>query len=242
MRVSTAIQLLRDTWSGVLDLVYPPFCLVCKEPDQSYLCPKCIEQIITLERPFCNKCGIPCDPTHYYCPECQQREFHFDSACSAGVFDGVLRDAIHALKFSNHIVMAQPLGELMARCFTETRLAGKVDVAVPIPIHRSRLLERGFNQSEELARVLCERVSLPLETRAIVKTKKTKDQVDLPEDRRFANLEGSFFVTSPNAIAGKRVLLIDDVMTTGATLNEAAKTLREAGASAVFGYTLSRKL
>lgn len=242
MTLGSGVQLLRDIWSGVLDLVYPPFCLVCKEPGASYLCAKCVEGIILVEPPWCRKCGIPCEPDHYYCDQCREREFDFDFACSAGVFDGSLRDAIHALKFGGHIMMAQPLGELMVRHFPQTHLANNVDLAVPVPIHRSRLLHRGFNQSTELAKVLCKRVSLRLETEALVKTRKTRDQVDLPEDQRFANLEGSFSVIRPHAVAGMRVLLIDDVMTTGATLNEAARTLRSAGASAVFGYTLSRRL
>lgn len=242
MAIDKPVQLLRDLWSGLLDLVYPPFCLVCKTPGSDYLCATCLEKIDIIEPPCCHKCGTPCDPAIYICAECREREFHFEFACSVGTYDGTLREAIHALKFACQELMARPLGELMARCYTTSGLPGKVDVAVPIPIHRSRLVDRGFNQSAEIARVFCKRVSLPMETNALVKTKKTRDQVDLPENERFANVEGAFAVSDPDPIQGKRVLIIDDVFTTGATVNEAAKTLRSAGASAVYAYTLARRL
>ena len=236
------VQLLRDLWSGVLDLIYPPHCLVCKGPGNDYLCAECVEKIDIIQPPCCRKCGVPCDPTVYICAECREREYYFEFARSVGIYENELRDAIHALKFACQELMARPLGELMARCYATSGLPGKVDVAVPIPIHRSRLVERGFNQSAEIARVLCKRISLPLQTGALVKTRKTRDQVNLPEDQRFTNLEGAFAVPDPHPIAGKRVLIIDDVLTTGATANEAAKTLRSAGASAVYAYTLARRL
>lgn len=236
------IRAARDAWSGLLDLVYPPFCLICKRADESYLCPECIEKIDVIELPYCRKCGIPCDPNRNLCGNCQEREYQFDSARSVGVFEDVLREAIHALKYGNHAMMAEPLGELMARHYPKTYLEHSVDFAIPIPIHRSRLVERGFNQSLELARVFCRQVSLPLDTGVLVKNRKTLDQIDLPEERRFENMEGCFTVRNPEAVSGRRILLVDDVLTTGATINEAARTLRAAGAREVHGYTLARRM
>lgn len=230
----------KSVYSGVLDLIYPPFCLVCEKPGEHFLCADCIEQIDTIEPPCCRKCGLPTD--HLYCPECELREFAFESARSAGVFDGVLRNAIHEFKFRFHLGLADPLSELMVRCFPNTYLAGKADIVVPVPIHHSRLVERGFNQAIELSRRFCKRVSLPMETSALYRVKRTKHQVNLPYDQRATNIEGAFAVKDAGKIAGKRVLLIDDVFTTGATLNEAAKVLREAGASAIYAYTLARSL
>ncbi len=148
-----SIRLLTDLYSGLMDLVYPPFCLVCETAGPDYLCPKCIEQIDVIDPPYCRKCGLPCETS--LCYDCREREFAFECARSVGTFDGVLRQGIHALKYKHYVVIADPLGELMARHFPSTHLAGQVDVVVPIPIHRSRLIERGFNQAEELSRRLC---------------------------------------------------------------------------------------
>lgn len=234
----------RDAFSGILDLIYPPHCLVCKDPDQGYLCGKCIEEIDLIKPPGCRKCGglLSENTRGTTCEDCRERDYHFEFARSAGIFEGVLRDAIHALKYHNHIAIADSLGEVMARSFAEVGLAGKADLAIPIPIHRSRMLQRGFNQSEALARVFCKRVNLPLEPRVLRKTRKTKRQMELPFDLRITNVKGSFEVREATRFRGKRVLLIDDVFTTGSTLDEAARVLCEAGASAVCAYTLAKSL
>ena len=234
------IRTIKDICAGVLDLVYPPFCLVCGRRDQNYLCAKCIEEIDVIDAPFCRKCGTPCE--EYKCQQCLEREYHFEYARSAAVFGGALREAIHSLKYKFHLPLADPLADLMARCFHETYLAGRVDLAIPIPIHSSRLLERGFNQAEELALRLRKRISLPVESGVLYKPRKTRHQVDLPQDLRTINVQGAFAVRNTGRIAGKRILLIDDVFTTGSTLSEAARVLREAGAETVHAYTLSRSV
>lgn len=234
------VKAARDAFSGLLDLVYPPHCLICRAEGGSYLCAKCIEEIDLIKPPFCRKCGGPTES--YLCEECRAREYHFECSRSAGIFDGNLRQAIHSLKYLNHISMAEPLAEIMAQGFRDTGLAGKADIVVPIPIHASRAIRRGFNQSEELAKGFCRRVHLPVEPHVLHKAKKTKRQMELPFDLRLSNIAGSFTVTHPERIRGKRVLLVDDVFTTGSTLDEAARVLLESGASLVSAYTLSKSL
>lgn len=234
-------QLANYIFDGILDLLFPPLCLVCGKSSQSYLCLECIKKINFIKPPFCRTCGIPLSEAENQCNECCNREYFFDFARSVGIFDGILREAVHALKFDCNVMLAEPLGKLMAQHYAETHLIGMVDIVVPVPIHRLRMNERGFNQSVELSRIFCDYTSLRLEPNALVKSKETCDQVGLPEEERFANIEGAFSVAEPDAIAGSRVLLIDDVFTTGATLNEAARALRGAGASAVYAYTLARR-
>lgn len=236
----TAIRLAGSVISGILDLVYPPFCLTCGRDGEDYLCVECEEKIDAIVPPVCQKCGTPSESNQ--CPECERREFAFEFARGAGTFDGILRGAIHALKYQNRIVMAEPLGAILARCFPTTRIAGKVDLAIPIPIHKSRLVERGFNQAAELARVLCKRTGLPLDTSNLYKCRSTRPQADLPFEERLINLEGAFAIRKPECVQGRRILLIDDVMTTGSTFHEAARTLKEAGARQVFAYTLARAI
>lgn len=223
-----------------MDLIYPPHCVVCREAEDGYLCPKCSEKITLIVPPVCRKCGTPCES--YTCEQCRDREYAFECARSAGVFDGVLREAIHALKYRNLIVTADPLAEILIKAFPQTGFVGTVDTVVPIPIHRSRMVDRGFNQSEELAFRLARRIGLPVETRVLRKARKTRHQVDLPFDLRATNVQGSFVVRRPEKIRGKRVLLIDDVFTTGSTLDEAARVLLAAGATAVRAYTLAKSL
>lgn len=243
------MHVARDAFSGLLDLVYPPHCLICNAEVENYLCGKCIEKIDPITPPYCRKCGGPPSVPPYkggtaggYCEECRERQYHFEFSRSAGIFEGVLREAIHALKYHNHLAIAEPLADIMAQSYAETGLAGRAELAVPIPIHISRSIQRGFNQSEELARVFCKRVNLPLETQTLHKSRKTRRQMELPFDLRISNIRGSFKVAHEERIRGKRVLLIDDVFTTGSTLDEAARVLREAGASEVYAYTLSKSL
>jgi len=238
--VRTALCAIRDLCSGILDLIYPPHCVVCRDADHGYLCPKCVASITLIEPPVCYKCGTPCQA--FMCDECYRREYAFECARSAGVFGGALRDAIHALKYRNHEAVAEPLAEIMVRRFAGTGLARTADVLVPIPIHASRLLERGFNQSELLARILSRRIGVPNEPKVLCKVRKTAQQADLPPDERALNVAGSLAVRHSDRIAGKRVLLIDDVFTTGSTLDEAARVLLAAGAEQVRAYTLARSV
>lgn len=130
----------------------------------------------------------------------------------------------------------------MAEAFPNTGLAHTVDVIVPVPIHSSRMVDRGFNQSEELANRFARRIALPVAKGALHKPKRTKHQVELPFDERATNIRGSFAAKHVGRIQGKRVLLVDDVFTTGSTLDEAARVLLAAGASSVRAYTLAKSL
>lgn len=238
--IKQALGSARDVWSGVLDLIYPPCCLVCGKAGDDYLCADCLEKIDTIGPRHCSKCGMPDDGM--ICLDCREIEYAFDSACSAGTFDGVLQTAIHKFKYRNHIVMADPLGDLLYRCFADAHLAGKVDVVIPVPIHKSRMVERGFNQSIELAKRFCKRTSLPLDTSILIKHRNTPHQVNLRQEIRLTNVRDAFTVVNAENVCGKRILLIDDVFTTGSTLHEAAKALKTAGASQVHAYTLARSL
>ena len=233
-------RIIRSVYTGLLDLIYPPFCVVCGEAGQDYLCAKCIEKIDVIGRQHCRTCGTPTE--RFKCTDCEVRQYAFESAASAGVYEGALRHAIHSLKYENRMVLADPLAELMVRCYPDTYLSGRVDVVVPVPIHGSRHVERGFNQARELAERFAAKVRLPVANGALVKTRKTPHQVDLPQDRRYSNVKGVFAVKRPADIAGKRVLLIDDVFTTGSTLSESAQALMDAGAASVCAYTLAKSI
>ena len=234
------ISLARDCWAGLLDLIYPPCCLVCNVDSDDYLCAKCLESIEIITQPVCRRCGLPTED--YTCLECKERDWFFAMARSAAAYDGALRDALHIFKYTPQPALADPLAQLMVRCLRDTRMMGRFDLVVPIPIHSSRMLERGFNQAEELARRFCGCINAPMNAKVLYKQKKTKHQANLPREQRLINLNGTFVVRNADTIKGKRILLVDDVMTTGSTLNEASRVLISAGAREVFAYTLARSL
>lgn len=234
------INLLRDIASGVLEFTYPIHCLKCDRLANAFLCDECLSRIELIAPPVCSKCGKPSE--RRLCHTCRNREFHFEKVRSAGPFRGALRNAIHALKYRKLQSVSSPLIKLLTQAYPSSGLGKNFDFVTPIPIHRSRMIERGFNQSESLARGLARHLGILLEASVLYKAVNTPHQVDLAPELRMINVRGSFGIKNPEKILMKRILVVDDVVTTGATLDEAAQTLISAGAKSVSGYTLARSL
>lgn len=238
--ISAVGDLLKGVCSGILELSFPVHCIVCRDLSESYLCAKCRQKITLIAPPICTKCGIPNATPR--CWGCLQHQFHFELARSAGAFEGTLRKAIHALKYRSIWMLAEPLSEVLIDGFIESRLPKSVDMIVPIPIHPSRKAHRGFNQSELIAKGLAKHLSIQMDTKTLVKSKKTPHQVGVAFEQRWINIYGSFSVVHPERVKNKKIMLIDDVITTGATLDEAARMLLDSGASTVVAYTLARSI
>jgi len=234
-----AAEFLDALGKGVLDLLYPPKCVVCGEVQPLYLCVDCRSRISAMEGPLCRKCGLPTDGEP--CAECRRTRFAFTRARAVGVYDGALRTAIHRLKYGGVRAVAPELGDLLT-----AHLAGSADSCpgaasvLPMPIHSSRRRERGFNQSLLLAGPVSDFLGVPLLEDVLIRVRASRPQVDLPVDERMNNVRGVFKVERPEMITGTAVLLVDDVMTTGSTADEAARALRHAGASAIYVLTLAR--
>jgi ComF family protein len=156
---------------------------------------------------------------------------------SAGYSDGVLREAIHALKYDGITALTEPLAGILADHWSRCPMAA--DVMVPVPLHRSRLRRRGFNQAALLARALSEKIDIPVDEGILVRHRRTAAQVGLDADERMRNVHDAFRCVSERA-AGRRVLVIDDVCTTGSTLEACAVALRQGGARSVRALTLAR--
>lgn len=171
------------------------------------------------------------------CRRCRDLPLQIESIRSAAYFEGVLREAMHHLKYRHRSMLAGPLGELMAGCWR--REGADVDVAVPVPLHASRLRERGYNQAALLARELARRVNLAVDEDTLVRQWATASQVDLDVSQRRENVRGAFCCCGER-LAGRRVLLVDDVCTTGATLEACAVALYDGGARSVRALTLAR--
>lgn len=238
--VVSGLRLVRD---GLLDLIYPPQCLVCEQPARPVLCGQCAGAFVPLPDPVCACCGRPVQEP-VACRSCAQAELRggwgFDTARAAGVFQGPLRHAIHRLKYARIEALGDPLGAFLAnRCVADGLLSRPVDVVVSVPIHRGRRRWRGFNQADVLAAPISAMLGVPFAPGALVRARKTPAQVTLPFEARRTNVEGAFQISERAAIAGRRVLLVDDVLTTGATVSACAWALKEAGAATVVVATLA---
>jgi len=238
-------------WRGVLDLFFPPRCQVCLAFDRSLICPACAAAIRPLLPPYCDICGRPFDPQAKggpLCADCRQGQSHLDIARAVNTYEGPMREAIHRFKYARKRVLAEPLGAMMSdflrapECGDEgqTIRIDEIDVVCPVPLHPARVRERGFNQAELLARAVCQTVGLTLDPSLLRRVRDTAPQVSLDRRDRAQNVRGAFAAPDRGAVEGRRLLLIDDLTTTGATLEECGRVLRRAGAASIAALTLAR--
>ena len=234
-----ALSLVLDPF---LSLLYPPRCLLCRTLGASCLCDRCAAAVVPVSEPFCPRCGQGVAPESGGCRHCARRPPAFRRARAMGAHEGVLRSAIHQFKYRDRPQLAEPLGRLLvssARAHASDLNGLRFDALLPVPMHPIRRRLRGYNQSERLARVLSRDLCLPLDTRSLVRTRRTRPQVGLSGDARRHNLSGAFQVLASAQVDGKTLLLVDDVATTCATLSECAATLKAAGAQAIYALTLA---
>jgi ComF family protein len=221
--------------AALLDLLFPPRCAACRRPG-AWFCADCLAQVEPLQGPLCPVCGEPLGPDAR-CPRRGRHSAHLAGVRSAAWHAGPLRLAIHSFKYGRLQVLAEPLAVVLADGWARAPLP--VDLLLPVPLHARRLRERGFNQSTLLARGLGQRYALPMDDRSLQRVRATKPQVELGAAERLSNVQGAFAYHGP-ALAGRAVCLIDDLYTTGATLDSCAAVLLEAGAETVWAYTLAR--
>ena len=219
----------------VLNLLFPVTCIVCHAPVRERrwggACPECWASLVPLEPPFCPRCGEPAPAIEGLCGFCRRDENAFDLARSALLFTHTLREMIHHLKYADRVSVANQLGDILNGCRQREPFTGKL--VIPVPLHRSRKRKRGFNQAELIAA----RLGLPMMTRLLRRKKDTPSQTGLSRNERKRNLAGAF--EARQKVSGT-VILVDDVYTTGSTMNEIARTLKRAGADRVEVLTVAR--
>jgi ComF family protein len=235
---------VRSIADALLAVLLAPRCAACTAPlDRPTLgpvCPSCWNSILPLTPPLCDQCGDPLPTWRLVslplarCARCRRLSRPVDRARAIGAYDGALRAIVHALKYDGRRSLARPLGALMRARGADVLC--NAAAAVPVPLHRARRRERGFNQADDLAR----QVGLPV-VAALRRVRRTPSQADLPAGRRHGNVKGAFAPGRDcRAIAGRIVVLIDDVSTTGATLDACARVLKERGAREVRALTAAR--
>ncbi len=230
-----------DSWSRIIqNLLFPPTCLLCGDRglEQLDICPACLAALPWLT-PACPVCGLPQSAaTTSPCGACQRRPPPFDRLRAALRYEEPVRHLIQGLKFRNQLAHARLLGELLALRLGE--LAEPPERLIPVPLHRSRFIRRGFNQAEEIARIVSARSGIPLDTRCARRVRATDPQAQLRAGERRRNIRQAFRLAAP--LSCRHVAIVDDVVTTGATVGEFARALRQAGVSRIEVWSCARAL
>ena len=232
--------------SAMLDFIFPPLCHICRSfiPDagELHICRTCRENLPLVSSPLCTVCGIPFVGAgdDHICGRCLTNPPHFDYARAHLLHEGSARNLIHAFKYQYKTHLRRPLTLLALEGVAGFIAEQKPDAIVPVPLHRLRLRRRGFNQAVLLGKFFSARLSLPMLTKGLLRIRQTEPQIELSGEERRNNVKGAFAVSDPVCIKGKRILLLDDVMTTGSTVNECAKELKKAGALSVIVITVAR--
>ncbi len=235
-----------EIFEKLLNFIFPRRCLKCGKSlfEDGYLCDKCVEEINFITPPYCYKCGHPINELtadgKMLCASCAGKKRHFFRIMrSAFVYDNSNKNLILGFKFFDKTENATLLAAML-------KIAGKdifsqgADIIVPVPLHYSRLIKRKYNQSVILADKLSKMVGIPVDRFSLIRHKKTRPQVEFSGRQRVNNVKNAFSVKNPENIKGKRIILIDDVLTTGSTIKECASVLKKAGAKSIDVLTVAR--
>ncbi len=227
----------------ILDILFPKYCQNCGK-EGNYLCDDCFFLIEILERQYCPFCFPPRVVIDgKTCGSCRKSKKLNGLYCAVSYENFIAEKLIRHFKYEPYIKeLAKPLSSLI---IANLSLLNKLDsfnpfLLIPVPLHQKKLKQRGFNQAEELAKELSKNLKIPIITDVLIKIKQTPAQMELKKEEREKNIKGVFFCQNPGLIRGRKILLVDDVLTTGSTLEECACTLKGAGAKEVWGMVVAR--
>jgi len=237
---------MKNFFFSLLDLLLPPVCLCCGRPlavsTDILFCSECLGQLRLIATPLCPRCGrayLKAAGGDHPCATCLTKKWHFSAARAVLLYEEPAKTIIHRFKYQGKTACLQSLSRLMAHLPHIAGFVGDVDSILPVPLHGSRLRERGFNQAQLLARAFFPK-DRRLRADILRRVRATQPQTGFNGVARRRNLKNAFAVTQPEQIHGKKILLVDDVFTTGTTADECAKILKKSGAAEVRVLTLAR--
>lgn len=231
----------RSLGRGLLDLLYPPLqvCPVCGESFQKYygdlrICADCLKRLPIITPPLCEICSRPIRGNEFSpCAECRREPRFYRRGKAVSLYTGMMREILHAAKYDFRPELAKAIGSLLAVGIEHISFFDRIDLIIPVPLHPAKVKSRGYNQAELMAEPVAASLRKPLHTRALVRNKPTESQSRFGRAERKKNIANAFTVIDGQAVAGKNILLIDDIATTGYTLSECARVLLLAGAEEV---------
>jgi ComF family protein len=236
-----------DWLNAALAFVYPEICQLCRReratPGESYVCAGCRAQVRFIERPFCERCGMPAKgaiTNAFVCGNCRELNLHFQYARAAVVARDQVLDIIHRYKYQRALWFEPLLAEWLVTRALPVLVEGVWDWIVPIPLHPAKERQREFNQAERLATRLSRATQIPLNLRLLQRIVATRTQTELSRQERLANVHNAFALRAGARLDGERIVLVDDVFTTGATSSACAKALKAGGAGEVCVWTVAR--
>lgn len=241
--------LLNNGVDASLNFFYPPVCQICHEqratPREGYVCADCWTDVRFIQPPFCERCGLPYEgeiTSPFECSNCREMELHFCSARSAVAARGVVLDAVHRYKYFRALWFEPFLADLLIRQAKPVLDKENWDLIVPVPLHCLKKREREFNQAERLANQLSRATHIPMNRNLLERVEFTRTQTLLTRPQRMANVRTAFRMRNEKKLNGEKIIVIDDVLTTGATTSACAKILRKAGAGKICVWTVARGL
>lgn len=245
--MSTVVESARTWLNAGLGFVYPEVCQFCHQgratPAESFICADCRAQVEVIEPPFCSRCGLPFQgaiTSEFECASCRQMNWPFSCARAAVAAQGLMLEVIHRYKYQHALWLEPFLAELLIRRAAPELQAGHWDWIVPVPLHSVKQREREFNQAERLARRLSAATGVPVHHRLLRRVQPTRTQTQLTREERLANVRRAFALGRGQRLSGKRFVIVDDVLTTGATTGACAGVLRAGGAAEVCVWTVAR--
>lgn len=240
------ISIIREFYDAIMDLIFVEknICFICNSYDEDItedrICIDCLEKLIFIKHNGCTICGkyLGDNMKLRKCKDCLKHPHSFTKAVSPIVYDGIAKKALYEYKYSNKTYMYKMFGSLILHSIINSGF-DKVDVIVPVPLYKYKKRLRGFNQSELISKYISNNLSIEIDTKNLQRVKETKVQNELHREDRIKNIKDAFIVKDEKAFINKNILLIDDIYTTGATVNECSRVLLESGAKNVFVVTIA---
>ena len=243
-------MILKDAFGALASVVFPGPCRICGKAltnaSRVPICLECLDGFARIEEPMCRCCGRPFvfetvpPASEPLCRLCRAKFYAFDRARSFAIYDDALIEAVLLLKYDEVTRLGDWFAARLAEMVERERQEWRADVVVPVPLHRDRQRERGYNQAELIARPLAKRLGLKLERYLLARTRPRPPQLVLSRTEHWRSVRGAYATREGLKVDNLRVLLVDDVLTTGATLDACARALKKAGAAAVLGLTVAR--
>jgi competence protein ComFC len=247
--VSAIAATIQNSINTGLGFLYPEICRICETErataKSGFVCSKCWTQVRFIRPPFCERCGLPFEgdiTTTFECTNCREMELHFSSARSAVVAKTIVLEIIHRFKYQRELWFEPFLGDLLLREAVPVLRGQNWDFIAPVPLHSVKEREREFNQAELIAKHLSVATKIPLNSNLLRRVSPTMTQTRLTKQQRAENMRGAFSICKGVKLNGEKIIVVDDVFTTGATTSACAKVLREAGVGEVCVWTVARGL